>query len=245
MEKQQHIGLQKRNDKISVLKYILSQSRTKDSPFTYDILDDLKYEKSFKEDSHNKFNILDGEKEFNCIIGITLYNESYSELESTLISIFKNRAHEETNGMHCLSKSLVIIVADGYENLDSRIKEKFEYFLLFDESKFLDEKKNRFKAAFEKQESQQTSKNKEKIDDAENKEEQIFDDTTFLFQGELAYTENGLAVPADESPIDSSKIIKLVFAVKYQNKGKLHSHLLLLMLFCRKIKPNYVIVITI
>lgn len=243
MEPTLKVGLQKRDDKTSILKYVLHQSRINNSPFTYDILDNSKYETSFQELTHNEFNILDCEKEYSRIIGITLYNESYSELESTLISIFENRLNKETNGMNCLSKSLVIIIADGYKKLDPKLKEKFSEFSLYDKSKFEDEKNERKKKKTERKEQELEEENKAKSEFKDNKEQRISEDTTFLFQGELAYTKDGKTISKNESSINCPNIIKLVFAVKYKNKGKLHSHLLLLMLCCKKLKPEYVIVI--
>ena len=115
-----------------------------------------------------------------------------------------------------LSKTLIVIISDGVKKLDPSIQEAFKKFNLFD----LD--------LINRQYSDTDKQNKK--------------DITFFFQGELAYYPKENDFNERENSIESHNILKVVFGVKTENKRKLHSHMLLLMVCCKDIKPEYVIV---
>lgn len=218
--------LQGRTNTLSYLKYelktedIYDQDKNKFTRYSMfnnsiqepSILEPSILESSIVEHSNNQFNFFECEGEYSKVIGISLYNETYNELESTLISIFKNRQHESSGGKFFLNKTLVVIISDGVDYLDKSIKENFKTFKLFDS--------DIIKSNYTEEEKKNNN------------------DITFFFQGELGYNlkENS------KENTTSLNILKVVFGVKTENKKKLHSHMLLLMICCRKIKPEYVIV---
>ena len=118
-----------------------------------------------------------------------------------------------------MSKTLIIIISDGFEKLKDETKNKLNSFGLYDNELLVKRLKEY------------------KLNDPDN-----IPDTTFFFQGELGcYPEDKELVQSDTA-MTSRNIMKIVFAVKIQNKKKLHSHLILFMLCAKRLKPEFVIV---
>ena len=88
----------------------------------YTLFDNLDSQSGIIEKTHNQINYFDCEGEYSRIIGISLYNEDYSQLESTLISIFKNRLSANEKEDYLMSKTLIIIISDGFEKLKDETK---------------------------------------------------------------------------------------------------------------------------
>jgi hypothetical protein len=220
----------KRDRNEGLLEYELLQETIRDINLNrfirYNIFnDDLKEDEVMRENSHNQHNYFDCEREYSKIIGISLYNETYQQLEQSLISIFRNRIEIDSNSINydfIMSKTLIIIIADGFEQLDEKLVEKFESFGLLDIK---------------------TLRSKKREIDINLDKDSPYPDITYFFQGELGCYKNDASPNPEDNSVTSRNIIKVVFAVKLKNRKKLHSHLLLLMLCARKLQPEFIVVL--
>lgn len=185
----------------------------------YKLFDNLDFKSTMEEKTHNHINYFDCEGEYSRIIGISLYNEDYNQLESTLISIFKNRLTASDKEDYLMSKTLIIIISDGFEQLPQTTKEKLKEFGLYDDDLL-----------------------QKKLKEYTMIDHKNIPDTTFFFQGELGCYPEGKTPDPSDTAMTSRNIMKIVFAAKIKNRKKLHSHLLLFMLCARKLKPEFIIV---
>ena len=159
-------------------------------------------------------------KYYGAIISISLSKEPFPSLERTLLGIFENKTSESPM-RRLLSKTLVIIIADGYESLHPSMESGLTSWKLY---------------------------NRKSIADYSHSQKQwpTQRDLGFMFEGQLACVKANLPkeTPGDPHSESSefSKIIDVIFMAKNKKRKKLHSDLWLYKGFCPMFNPQYLVV---
>ena len=156
---------------------------------------------------------------YSAVIGVSLYTENSSSLLRTLQGIFDNKA-SPSPFTRLLTKSLVIIISDGYEKLDGTTKTLLESLKLYNEAKI--------KTYLSSNPTQSQ------------------EDLGFMFEGQLNCIDpakiTGISSETNRESSKSARNIDVIFMTKSQNRKKLNSHLWLYKAFCPQFNPKYVVV---
>ncbi len=156
-------------------------------------------------------------KKNTLIIGISMYSEDYKLIDETLEGIMKNLPNLNKAGFED-KNILVIIISDGKDKVDKKVSEKFIGNNLSGKEQIIDDymKKKIFLLK----------------DDKDPKPNYLI--SCCLKREKLNKYENG----------ENQKLeMDIIFSIKKENKGKLDSHYWLFMGFCKKIDPEYIVLL--
>jgi Chitin synthase len=158
---------------------------------------------------------------YSLIVSISLYSENYNSLQKSLESVFHNKASKS----ELFTKTLIVIISDGYEYLSNDNKQNLAYLNLYSEEYI-----------------------KSYIDNtsyiAKNYDPDTVNEIAFVFENKLEYgnLQKFSEFEQNNLSIGSPSIIDVIFMTKLKNKKKLNSHLWLYKFFCERLCPKYVIV---
>lgn len=177
---------------------------------------------------------------YKSIVGLTMYNEGEDELFLSMKGIITDLGStSETD------RALVVVIVDGMTQLhkDDSFVQKLEHrYRLYNKAQAEDflrnyrEDRSTRKPRFREWKAKvKSGKTEELIDSSVGS----YLDCAILFKGCLALSCNDLEPTRPGSSLPS---VDVFFMVKAENRKKLHSHLWLLLGFCRRISPKYVFV---